>query len=594
MNHITQWQGIMVGILLSAVIPTASHAAAKNFIYPLDSWQVSTKQGEEIGDNLYHMGVDAGGELEAGEAVYAIADGVVKEVKERSQFGLVILIEHTLTSGNKIVSLYGHLDPNDSRVSAGQRVDVGEVIGTLGDSSVNGGWPVHVHFGIHKQPYSDTWIYYGHVTDPATGADWHNPETYIPNHLTVDAWQPTVQWDMYTDQIVGDTVEFSIIAKDIGSGIESLVYKVSADGGVTWDTVAKTSAVYGETRITLPLYDYEDGELDIKVTARDAFNNKITLSEHVVKDPSRYTRRAFVATKAEQSDGFVTQWSFGGTNLDTAFYPIDSAWSGATDIAVGQFSGANSKRIVIGTGSRSERGKISIFTPQGKLRRTFTAFAERGPISIATADVTNDGYDEIIVGGNKRSHATVRVYSNKGELLFEFQPFTDIPYTAARVATGDVTGDGSADIIVATGGDTIARVAVVSGDGSIVYKRFKPFGKKNSSALRVAVGDTQNDGTNDIIVSNSSATGSSFGVFTKRGASLRSVIQPFGDSYTGEIDITAIQWDTVVDAEEIIVSQASDAQAWIKVYRLDTQEGIAYTKRIYEAVFQDGTNIAAW
>ena len=80
--------------------------ASSNYIYPLPDWQVSTTHGEDIGGGLYHMGVDAGFGLPAGVPVYAVADGIVREAQERSQFGLVVLIEHAADTDQAQVSVW--------------------------------------------------------------------------------------------------------------------------------------------------------------------------------------------------------------------------------------------------------------------------------------------------------------------------------------------------------------------------------------------------------------------------------------------------------------------------------------------------------
>ena len=128
----------LVSLLLALSLPRPSEAAT-NYIYPLPTWHISTHQGEEIGDGLYHMGIDAGFDLPAGTPVYATADGIVREAQERTQFGLVVLIEHFPDDATPNVSLYGHLDPSDIRVTPGQSVAAGDIIGVLGTEENNGG-----------------------------------------------------------------------------------------------------------------------------------------------------------------------------------------------------------------------------------------------------------------------------------------------------------------------------------------------------------------------------------------------------------------------------------------------------------------------
>mgnify|MGYP000408569919 FL=1 len=207
-------------VFLSVFFPTQSQAAtpvAKTFIYPMRTWNLVTEQGDLLSSGAYHMGVDLGGELGAGAPVYAVGDGVVKEVQERTSFGLVVLIEHTLSDGTKVVSLYGHLKPSDQPVAVGEVVRMGDRVGSLGTSAENGGWTPHLHFGIHKDAYSAVWIYYGHVRSKATEMYWHDPGRFIADRLTKDRFRPTISAVFSSSSIVGDTLRFTIDAQDLGS-----------------------------------------------------------------------------------------------------------------------------------------------------------------------------------------------------------------------------------------------------------------------------------------------------------------------------------------------------------------------------------------
>ncbi len=63
-------------------------------------------------------------------------------------WGNVVAIEHHLPDGSYVTSIYGHLG-NAQRVSVGDIVHAGEMIGAVGSSGVeNGGFKPHLHFGI--------------------------------------------------------------------------------------------------------------------------------------------------------------------------------------------------------------------------------------------------------------------------------------------------------------------------------------------------------------------------------------------------------------------------------------------------------------
>jgi murein DD-endopeptidase MepM/ murein hydrolase activator NlpD len=129
---------------------------------------------DKVGDaNLIHLGADVGF-YRVGEPVYAVAAGVVRLSQGESErgkaeggsgkgkagsapkanpngkkleWGNVVVIEHQLADGKYATSIYGHL-ANDRLVKAGDFVQAGQQIGTVGATRVNGGYKPHLHLGV--------------------------------------------------------------------------------------------------------------------------------------------------------------------------------------------------------------------------------------------------------------------------------------------------------------------------------------------------------------------------------------------------------------------------------------------------------------
>ncbi len=122
----------------------------------------------------------------------------------------------------------------------------------------------------------------------------------------------------------------------------------------------------------------------------------------------------------------------------------------------------------------------------------------------ATGDVTGDGVADYVYGAGPGGNDIVIVIDGRTNAEYQrFRAFNDIPQGGGVfVATGDINRDGFADVIVGTQGQRAAQVMVVSGRRGEVLGRFMPFGngKPVVVAARVAGGDVNGDGFAEVIV----------------------------------------------------------------------------------------------
>lgn len=106
-----------------------------------DGWQ-SSNYGKRVdpftGDMAVHTGVDFAGPLNA--EILAVADGVVTWSGTRPQYGYTVEVDH----GNGYMTRYAHNAEN--RVTVGQRVKAGDVLGIMGSTGRATG--SHVHFEV--------------------------------------------------------------------------------------------------------------------------------------------------------------------------------------------------------------------------------------------------------------------------------------------------------------------------------------------------------------------------------------------------------------------------------------------------------------
>ncbi|MDG1730145.1 MAG: peptidoglycan DD-metalloendopeptidase family protein [Algibacter sp.] len=98
-----------------------------------------------------HLGIDLWCEAET--PIYTPLDGTVHSYKNNTNYGdygPTIILKHHI-SGVEFYTLYGHLSlASIEKINEGQVFKQGAKIATLGDASVNGDYPPHLHVQIIK------------------------------------------------------------------------------------------------------------------------------------------------------------------------------------------------------------------------------------------------------------------------------------------------------------------------------------------------------------------------------------------------------------------------------------------------------------
>jgi hypothetical protein len=140
----------------------------------------------------------------------------------------------------------------------------------------------------------------------------------------------------------------------------------------------------------------------------------------------------------------------------------------------------------------------------GNLLSSFFAFEDsfRDGLFVALGDVNRDGRPDVILGTDVGGGPHVRVINLvTGTDLSNFFAFDGATRAGVRVAAADLNGDGQAEVITATGPGPQTLVRVFDLAAGALVQEFAPFGSAFTGGAFVATGDTNGDGTPDVIAS---------------------------------------------------------------------------------------------
>lgn len=309
--------------------------------------------------------------------------------------------------------------------------------------------------------------------------------------------------------------------------------------------------------------------------------------------------RADILTSAGNGGGpHILRFSSDGKRILSNFFAYNKEYLGWVSIASGDIDGDREPEIVVGSG-RDHKGQVKVFELNGtqKFINFFYPFGEHYTqgINVAVGDVDGDFIDEIICGAATDSQAWVKIYKYSSEktIVAEFMAYHPDFKGGVYLAAGDVDGDGLDEIITGAGYGGGPHVRVFDIKNGKAYPKpmnFWPFHLNYHYGVRVASGDVDGDGKDEIICGQ--ASGQAW-IKIYKYDSKRTIVSNFlayHPSFLGGVSIASGDIDGD-GKDEIITGAGKGGGPHIRIFKGDDRA--KYTNFFaYDRQFRGGINIA--
>jgi hypothetical protein len=212
-------------------------------------------------------------------------------------------------------------------------------------------------------------------------------------------------------------------------------------------------------------------------------------------------------------------------------------------------------------------------------------------VRVYGADVTGDGVPEIITAPGPGRPGEVRVFSQDGVPLsgYSFFPFGESYRSGVEVAVGDVTGDGTTDLVAGQSRGGLVSVFTVQQNANpadpvdyVPARSLRPFSAKYRGGVTVATADmgtfppsyppngfsTAPDGIMELVVGSGPGMKAQVNVYNAVPAMPKIVntIRPISPTYSRGVGVSTLP-TTPGQADAIMVTAGTFGGSKVEVYR---------------------------
>ncbi len=264
------------------------------------------------------------------------------------------------------------------------------------------------------------------------------------------------------------------------------------------------------------------------------------------------------------------------------------------ELAVNQASSllTNQLEMILTAPAALDQSSIKMTNQDGKVAEEFLAYSDKfkGGASVTSGDVNGDGQAEIIVGAGPGGGPHLKIFNSNGELLKQFFALAENYRAGINIAAGDINQDGKDEIIVGTGFGALPEVRMFDYQGKLIGT-FLAYDKNSKSGVNVAVGDIDGDGKNEIITGAGQGGGPQVRIFKPSGLVVGQFFA-YDTRFRGGVRVTIadINGGARNHKDEIITAPGKGGGPQVKIF--DNKGNTLGQFFAYNSNFRGGVNLA--
>ena len=277
---------------------------------------------------------------------------------------------------------------------------------------------------------------------------------------------------------------------------------------------------------------------------------------------------------------------------DNEFYAYGPNFKGGISFASGDINHDGRQEIITAAGLGGGP-HVRIFNASGELLGQFFAFKSnfRGGVNLASADINNDGSDEIIAVQASGGDSEVKIFNGRGQFLGSFYAYDNKFKGGLNITAGDIDGDGQAEIITGLAAGKIPEVRIFKASG-VLAGQFLAYPKTFRGGVKVAVAMIRSDFGRqraDIITAPEKGGGPHVKFFDSQG-NLLSHFFAFSSNFRGGVNLAKADVDND-GLDEIIVAAGPGGAPHVRVFKANGV--IIGSFYAYEENFSGGVNVGS-